>query len=106
LSKKEDAERKAEGFAMHATGRLVLESSIEHAWCFADEKNAYAHAIAALYPAVEATVPGLWPLGIVKHLKNWPTQPNFIVEISIARILMAFGPWCLLRGIHSTVRHK
>jgi hypothetical protein len=39
LSKKEDVERKAKGFAMNATGRLVLDSSIALAWCFADEKN-------------------------------------------------------------------
>jgi predicted nucleic acid-binding protein len=68
LSKKEDAERKAKGFAMNATGRLVLDSSIALAWCFADEKNAYADAIAALFPSVEATVPGLWPLEIANIL--------------------------------------
>jgi hypothetical protein len=45
---------------MNATCRLVLDSSIALAWCFADEKNAYADAIAALFPAVEATVPSLW----------------------------------------------
>ena len=49
---------------MNATGRLVLDSSIALAWCFADEKNAYADAIAAMFPSVEATVPGLWPLEI------------------------------------------
>ena len=49
---------------MNATDRLVLDSSIALAWCFADEKNAYADAIAALFPSIEATVPSFWPLEI------------------------------------------
>ena len=32
------------GFAMSITDRLVLDSSIALAWCFADEENAYADA--------------------------------------------------------------
>jgi hypothetical protein len=40
----------------------------------------------------------------VNHLKSWP--PQVIVEMSIAMILMGFGPWCLLQGIRSIVRHK
>jgi hypothetical protein len=64
LSKKEDAECEAKGIAMNATDRLVLDSSIALAWCFADQKNAYADAIAALFPTIEATVPTLWPLEI------------------------------------------
>jgi predicted nucleic acid-binding protein len=49
---------------MNAASRLVLDSSIALAWCFADEKNAYADAIAGLFPNIEAIVPGLWPLEI------------------------------------------
>ncbi len=40
----------------------------------------------------------------VNHLKSWP--PQVIIEMSIAMMLMVFGPWCLLQGIRSTVRHK
>jgi predicted nucleic acid-binding protein len=53
---------------MSATDRLVLDSSIALAWCFADEKDPYADAIAASFPAVEATVPSLWPLEIANAL--------------------------------------
>lgn len=49
---------------MTATDRLVLDSSIALAWCFADEQNAYADGIAALFPGTEAIVPSLWPLEI------------------------------------------
>jgi predicted nucleic acid-binding protein len=49
---------------MNSGDRLVLDSSIALAWCFADEKNDYADAIAAKFPAIEAIVPGLWPLEI------------------------------------------
>ena len=53
---------------MSATDRLVLDSSIALAWCFDDERNAYADAIAALFPAVEAIVPSLWPLEVTNSL--------------------------------------
>ena len=53
---------------MSATDRLVLDSSIALAWCFADEKDPYADAIAASFPALEATVPNLWPLEIANAL--------------------------------------
>jgi hypothetical protein len=39
------------------------------------------------------------------HVKIWP--PQVIIEMSVAVMLMGFGPWCLLRGIRSpTVRHQ
>jgi predicted nucleic acid-binding protein len=53
---------------MSATDRLVLDSSIALAWCFADEKDPYADAIAASFPALEATVPNLWHLEIANAL--------------------------------------
>jgi predicted nucleic acid-binding protein len=43
-----------------ATDRLVLDSSIALAWCFSDEKDAYADAIAQAFSKREAVVPGLW----------------------------------------------
>jgi predicted nucleic acid-binding protein len=49
---------------MAATDRLVLDSSIALAWCFADEKDAYADAIAALLPNLEPIVPALWHLEV------------------------------------------
>src|SRR3954469_19772839 len=53
---------------MSATDRLLLHSSISFARCFDDERNAYADAIAALFPAVTAIVPSLWPLEVTNSL--------------------------------------
>jgi hypothetical protein len=56
---------------------------------------------------------GLWfAIGVLinldfiflNHLTGWPTQ--VIVEICIAMMLMCLGPWCLLQGIRSSIRHK
>src|SRR4051794_29566699 len=49
---------------MATTDRLVLDSSIALAWCFADEQDAYADAIAARFPDLEVTVPPLWYLEV------------------------------------------
>ena len=49
---------------MAATDNLVLDSSIALAWCFADEQDAYADAIAARFPDLEAVVPALWHLEV------------------------------------------
>jgi predicted nucleic acid-binding protein len=49
---------------MKVQDRLVIDSSIALAWCFVDEKNDYADAIAALFPTLQAVVPGLWRLEI------------------------------------------
>lgn len=49
---------------MTVTDRLVLDSSIAIAWCFADEKDPYADAIAARLAGIEAHVPSFWPLEI------------------------------------------
>jgi H+/Cl- antiporter ClcA len=38
------------------------------------------------------------------HLKTWPHQ--VLTEMSIAIIMMGFGPWCLLRGMRSPVRQR
>jgi hypothetical protein len=40
----------------------------------------------------------------VNHMKSWPLQ--VIIEIGIAMMLMCLGPWCLLQGIRSSIRHK
>lgn len=32
-----------------------------------------------------------------EHLKVWPI--SVVVEMSLAVVLMGFGPWCLLRGM-------
>jgi predicted nucleic acid-binding protein len=48
--------------------RLVLDSSIALAWCFADEQDAYADAIAARLPDLEAVVPALWHLEVANAL--------------------------------------
>jgi predicted nucleic acid-binding protein len=53
---------------MPTTDHLVLDSSIALAWCFADEKNPYADAIAVLFPNLEAFVPALWHLEVSNAL--------------------------------------
>jgi predicted nucleic acid-binding protein len=53
---------------MRAADRLVLDNSIAIAWCFADEKDAYADGIAAGFPGLEAWVPSLWPLEVANAL--------------------------------------
>jgi len=49
---------------MTAADRLVLDSSVALAWCFADGKDAYADAIAMPFPNIEAVVPALWHLEV------------------------------------------
>jgi predicted nucleic acid-binding protein len=44
--------------------RFVLDSSVALAWCFHDEQDPYADAIAARFPAVDIVVPSLWHLEI------------------------------------------
>lgn len=44
--------------------RFVLDASVALAWCFQDEADPYADAIAARFPSVEAVVPNLWHLEI------------------------------------------
>ncbi|MBX6314439.1 MAG: type II toxin-antitoxin system VapC family toxin [Isosphaeraceae bacterium] len=53
---------------MAAAPQFVLDSSIALAWCFADENDACADAIAAQFPSIEAFVPSLWPLEIANVL--------------------------------------
>src|SRR5437879_3762258 len=53
---------------MTAKDWLVLDSSIALAWCFADEKDAYADAIAALLPNLGVVVPALWHLEVANAL--------------------------------------
>jgi predicted nucleic acid-binding protein len=48
--------------------RFVLDGSVALSWYFADEANAHADAIAALFPNVEAFVPALWHLEIANAL--------------------------------------
>jgi predicted nucleic acid-binding protein len=56
--------QKSDGMSDHGHGRLVLDSSIALAWCFSDEKDAYADGVAELFPSIEAVVPKLWFLEI------------------------------------------
>jgi hypothetical protein len=39
----------------------------------------------------------------VNHMNGW--SRSVIFEMSFAVMLMASGPWCMLQGIRSTVRH-
>jgi predicted nucleic acid-binding protein len=47
---------------------FVLDSSVALAWCFHDEANAYADAVAARFPEVIGTVPVIWHLEIANAL--------------------------------------
>lgn len=47
---------------------FVLDCSVAIAWCFHDESNPYADAIAARFPDVQAVVPAIWPLEVANAL--------------------------------------
>jgi predicted nucleic acid-binding protein len=47
---------------------FVLDGSVAIAWCFHDETDPYADAIAARFPHVEAVVPALWHLEVANAL--------------------------------------
>lgn len=50
---------------MKAKGEVfVLDGSVAVAWCFYDEADPYADAIAARFPSVQAVVPAVWPLEV------------------------------------------
>jgi predicted nucleic acid-binding protein len=44
--------------------RFVLDCSVALAWCFHDEQDPYADAIAGRFPAIDVVVPSLWHLEI------------------------------------------
>jgi predicted nucleic acid-binding protein len=43
---------------------FVLDASVALAWCFADEKDPFADAVAGRFPGVVAVVPNLWHLEV------------------------------------------
>ena len=43
---------------------FVLDCSVAIAWCFHDEADPYADAIALRFPIITAVVPAIWPLEI------------------------------------------
>ena len=47
---------------------FVLDASIALAWCFSDEADPYADAIAKKFPDIEAVVPALWHLEVANVL--------------------------------------
>lgn len=47
---------------------IVLDCSVALAWCFADEADPYADAIARLLPKMRVTVPVLWHLEVANAL--------------------------------------
>ena len=53
---------------MATVNEFILDSSMALAWCFADERNPEADAIAAKFPHISAFVPPLWPLEIANAL--------------------------------------
>ena len=47
-----------------APARFILDGSVTLAWLFHDEKDPYADAIVARFPAVDMLVPRLWHLEV------------------------------------------
>jgi predicted nucleic acid-binding protein len=47
---------------------FVLDGSTALAWCFTDEKSAYADAVARRLPSVGALVPPLWHLEVANAM--------------------------------------
>ena len=56
--------RKAKG----KVEEIVLDCSIAAAWCFHDEADPYADAVAGRFPGVQAIVPAIWPLEVANAL--------------------------------------
>jgi predicted nucleic acid-binding protein len=50
------------------TEEFILDCSVTLAWCFHDEADAYADAIAARFPSAGAVVPVIWPLEVANAL--------------------------------------
>jgi predicted nucleic acid-binding protein len=47
---------------------LVLDGSVALAWCFSDEADAYADAIARRFPDISAVVPSIWHLEVTNAM--------------------------------------
>src|SRR5262245_58506524 len=60
MSKKKRPRKKTEAF--------VLDGSVALAWCFSDEADPFADAIAKRFPDIEAVVPALWHLEVANAL--------------------------------------
>src|SRR5438045_1808666 len=54
--------------ARRASDQFVLDSSVALAWCFADERDTYADAVAVRLATTGAVVPAIWPLEIANAL--------------------------------------
>jgi hypothetical protein len=52
----------------HRAEEFVLDGSVTLAWYFKDEADDYADAVAVRLPAVQALVPGIWPLEIANAI--------------------------------------
>ena len=52
----------------HLRPALVLDASVALAWCFADEADPYADAIAGSFARVQGVVPPLWHLEVANAL--------------------------------------
>jgi predicted nucleic acid-binding protein len=54
--------------AKKKVGAFVLDGSVALAWCFSDESDPYADAIARRFPDIEAAVPAIWHLEVANAL--------------------------------------
>lgn len=60
MAKKKKSQKKAQAF--------VLDGSVALAWCFADEADPYADAIARKLPDIVPVVPAIWHLEVANAL--------------------------------------
>lgn len=95
-----------------ATKRLVLDASVTLAWCFEDERTAYAEAVLDLLAnGAEAVAPAIWPFEVAnallmgeKRKRVTPAQITSMLEriadlpilVDPIRAGRAFGPILLL----------
>lgn len=50
------------------TDTFVLDGSVALAWCFADEADPYADAVARKLPKMQAVVPAIWHLEVTNAM--------------------------------------
>jgi predicted nucleic acid-binding protein len=60
MAKKKSRKKKTEAF--------VLDGSVAFAWCFSDEANPYADAVARKLPHMGAVVPSIWHLEVANAM--------------------------------------
>jgi predicted nucleic acid-binding protein len=74
-----------------AIKRLVLDASVTLAWCFSDEKSAFADAVLDLLGnGAEAVVPAIWPFEVANALLMGERRKR-ITAAQVTSILQRIG---------------